>query len=315
MTTPTTDPRSLAPEPFDWSVVEPRYQALLQEELTPERTPAWLGRWSDLQREVAEAFAALSRAKDEDTQDKQAEAAYLRFVREVQPKLQQAGQSLRSKLLAVEGFEPGPDLEQMMRRFRNDADLYREANVPVLAEATARANEYNKLTGGLAVELDGQTLTVREAQERLLETDRARREAAWRAIETARLGVGPRLDALLLELLGLRRRLAENAGLPDYREYRWRELARFDYRPEDSLAFHDAIEAEVVPLLAKVRRRGGAAWVGGAAPLGLAGGPRGPGAPAGLRHGRGVRGDGRAHVRRPRPRAGAAVPELREGAG
>jgi len=42
--------------------------------------------------------------------------------------------------------------------------------------------------------------------------------------------------------------LAENAGLADYRAYMWRALKRFDYTPEDSLAFGRAIETEVVPL-------------------------------------------------------------------
>ncbi|HSH79841.1 MAG TPA: M3 family metallopeptidase, partial [Herpetosiphonaceae bacterium] len=50
----------------------------------------------------------------------------------------------------------------------------------------------------------------------------------------------------------LRRRLASNAGLPDYRAYRWRELNRLDYTPEDCLRLHAAIEVEIVPLSARL---------------------------------------------------------------
>ena len=37
-----------------------------------------------------------------------------------------------------------------------------------------------------------------------------------------------------------------NAGKPDYRAYRWQQLLRFDYKPEDCRSFHKAIE-QVVP--------------------------------------------------------------------
>ena len=42
------------------------------------------------------------------------------------------------------------------------------------------------------------------------------------------------------------------AGQPDFRAYKWQELARFDYTPADCFTFHDAIEHEVVPLAHKI---------------------------------------------------------------
>ncbi len=50
----------------------------------------------------------------------------------------------------------------------------------------------------------------------------------------------------------MRFRIAANAGLPDYRAYRWRELLRFDYTPQDCLSFHQAIEAVVVPAAERI---------------------------------------------------------------
>ena len=57
-----------------------------------------------------------------------------------------------------------------------------------------------------------------------------------------------RLDALYLNMLFHRRRLAQNAGKPDFRAYQWQVHNRFDYSPADCDTFHDAIEHEVVPV-------------------------------------------------------------------
>lgn len=248
--TPTTS--------FDWPDFDRRYRALLDQPLDAAGVPAWLTRWSDLEREFLEAFTDVNRAKDEDTTDEAAQAEYLRFVTELQPQKQPVGQALKDKLLAVQDLEPGPDQAQMMRRLRNEADLYREENVRLEADIAARANEYRKMTGAWTVTLDGRDMTFAEAGTRLLENDRAAREQAWRAMAERRLQDAERLDALFLELLLQRRQVARNAGLKDYREYSWRSKSRFDYSPDDALRFHDAIAAELTPLVARLdaaRRR------------------------------------------------------------
>ena len=153
------------------------------------------------------------------------------------------------------GYEPRPEHRQFLRRLRNDADLFRPENVPLQAQLQTLANDYDKRTGPMTVTLDGQEETLPQAEGRLLHTDRAARETAWRAVQTRWLAERAALDALYLEMLPLRRQLAANAGLPDYRAYMWRALKRFDYTPEDSLAFGRAIETEIVPLAARLLER------------------------------------------------------------
>ena len=51
------------------------------------------------------------------------------------------------------------------------------------------------------------------------------------------------------ELLKLREKIARNAGYSNYRDYAFRARARFDYTPEDCVAFHDAIEKQVMPVI------------------------------------------------------------------
>ncbi len=241
--------------PRDWNTIAPHFEALQSEELPAERVPGWLERWSDLERVLSEALHGAERAKSENTADAEAETTYLYFVQEIGPKLEVAAQALKVKLLAVPDYTPGDEEAHLLRRLRSEADLFREANVPLQAKMAATASEYDKIVGAMTVTLDGREQTLDEAAQALLEPQRDTREAAWRAMQTRWLEDRGELDTLFQNLLDLRRQLAENAGLPNYRAFRWQELQRFDYTPEDSLAFGRAIESAVVPLAAARRER------------------------------------------------------------
>ena len=234
--------------PHDWKTAAPHFAALGNENLTAEGVGDWLLRWSELEKLLGEAGAQAGRAKSEDTTNQDAEAAYLNLIQEVYPQWSRAAQTLKTKLLAVPGYEPLPEHRQFLRRLRNDADLFRSENVPIQSELQTLANEYDKMTGPMTVTLGGEEVTLPQAESRLLDTDRTVRETAWRAVQERWLQSRSELDALYLQMLPLRRQLAKNAGLTDYRAFMWRALKRFDYTPEDSLTFHQAIETEVVPL-------------------------------------------------------------------
>jgi oligoendopeptidase F len=187
--------------------------------------------------------------------DERAREAFLSFVREVAPRVQVAAQELKAKLLLVDDFRPRADEEQMLRRLRNEADLFRSENVPLLTEIEALGNEFNTITGAIVVLLDGEEYTIPQVLPRLYSPERSERERAWRAIVAAKLDKAPELDALFLELLKLRHKLAVNADLPNFRAYQWRAMNRFDYTPEDSLRLDDAIAREAAPLLGSLYER------------------------------------------------------------
>ena len=52
-----------------------------------------------------------------------------------------------------------------------------------------------------------------------------------------------------------RRQIAANAGRANYRDYRWQQLLRFDYSPQDCYRFHRAIEEVVVPAARRIYER------------------------------------------------------------
>ena len=238
--------------PQDWNTVAPYFAALEAEDVSADGVADWLLRWSELEKILGEAGAAAGRAKSENTADEKAQAAYLNYVQKIVPSWTIAAQALKTKLLAVPDYTPLPEHEQFLRRLRNDADLFRSDNVPLQAQLQTLANDYNTLTGAMTVTLDGDELTLPQAEQGEIDADRAVRERAWRTVQERWLQERDALDALYLQMLPLRRQLAKNAGLPDYRAFMWRSLRRFDYTPEDSLAFGHAIESEVVPLARQI---------------------------------------------------------------
>ena len=236
-----------------WETYRPAYDELAERALSTENVSAWLHDWSELEKQLQEVGALLYRHKNEDTRDRAAETAFMGFIREIVPHAEVAAQKLKVRLLELDGYMPDAEHAELVKRFRNEAELFREENAPLTAEEAALSSEYNTVVGKLTVQLGGETLTLPEAGKKLLEPDRDLRERAWRAVNEAKLGVRDELNELFLKLLGLRQKLAQNADLGDFRAFAWRRLNRFDYTPEESLGFHDAVEHEVVPLVRKLR--------------------------------------------------------------
>jgi oligoendopeptidase F len=89
----------------------------------------------------------------------------------------------------------------------------------------------------------------------LQDTDRSVREAAWRLGSERQLADRDAFNDLWGEYLANRRQQAVNANFPDYRALRWQQLHRFDYTPDDTLRFDQAIAEVVVPAAERLRER------------------------------------------------------------
>ena len=76
----------------------------------------------------------------------------------------------------------------MIRGFRTDIDIFREENVPLFTQLEELVSEYQKITGGLEVEWEGEPKTVPQLQPYLKSRDRSIRERAFRTQTTAYLG-------------------------------------------------------------------------------------------------------------------------------
>ena len=230
---------------LSWSQIEPFYRDLERRPLNETTLTAWMEDWSDLSRMVHETYRRLYVATTRDTTDEDGERRYATFLDEVYPPARAAAQTLKEKLLAS-NLQPA-GFEIPLRNLRAQAELFRGENLPLLSEELKLATEYDRIVGAQTVVWDDQEMTLAQLQIVYQEPERPRREKAW-LLEAGRwLADREAINDLWAKQLEVRGRLAENASLPDYRAYRWRQLLRFDYSPEDCTRFHQAIEEVVVP--------------------------------------------------------------------
>lgn len=235
---------------WDWSQIQPYFEELEQRPLTADNVVEWLNDRAVLSQLISEAYSRLYVATTVDTTDTEAEKRYNAYIETVMPAGRIADQRLKEKLLAS-GLEP-EGYEIALRNIRTQAELFREANVPLFTEEDKLRSEYDKIIGAQTVEWEGQERTIAQMRPFLLSNDRAVRERAWRLISERQLADRAALYDLWKQFLNLRRQITDNADMPDYRAYQWRSYNRFDYSPDDCLDFHNAIEEVVVPAAARI---------------------------------------------------------------
>ncbi len=236
-----------------WADLEPFYRELAARPLSADNLEAWLGDWSRLAERGDELYNRLQVATTLHTDDMAAAERYRGFLEETYPRLAAAEHGLKTRLL--ESGLTAPGFEEPLRRMRAEASLFREANLPLLAEEQKLVKEYDRIVGAETVSVDGKELTLTQLRLREQNPDPSEREDAWRLGMARRLEDRRAINDLWQQFLRLRLRIAANAGMDSYRAYRWQAMMRFDYTPADALAFHQAIEQVAVPAASRIYER------------------------------------------------------------
>lgn len=233
-----------------WEELAPYYERLAVAPLTSENADEWLEAWSRLQEIVSEAGTLAMIAYTGNTGDQNAEEAYLRFSADIFPRVDEQEVRLARRLLDL-GYER-PDMAITMREFRTDAAIFRPENVSLFAQIEEVAAAYQKVTGGMTVEWDGERKTIPQLQPYLQSADRAERERAFRLGARAYLEARDTLADQFDRMFTLRTQVARNAGFPDFQAYSFAAKHRFDYTRDDVGRFHRAVEQTVVPAIERV---------------------------------------------------------------
>ena len=257
---PETFPRRWLPEGVElktWEQIEPWYQKLLAMPVdTPEQVEAWLVASGELNAAVGQEGTSRYVAMTCQTDDPAREAAYLEFVRDVEPKLKPYLNDVRNKFLDAPGRAglPAERYHVFARSLENRRALYREANIPRETKLAELEQQYQKAIGAMTVEFQGQERTLAQLSPFLESPDRDVRRQAWTLAAERRLADRAMLDDLFDEMKALRLEIAREAGFDDYVGYAYRNRERFDYGPAQAYEFHDAVEKAVVPLAAEIHR-------------------------------------------------------------
>jgi oligoendopeptidase F len=250
--------RSFLPQNFTittWDALQPYFETLLQQEINNEAVlEQWLANISELEAVISEDACWRQIHMTCDTTNPAYEEAFTFFCMEIEPKMKPYAFELNKKLLAcpfTAQLDKGTFFPYL-RNVGNTVSLYREENVALQAELSILAQQYGVLNSKMSIEVEGKEYTLQQAVRFLQQSDRSLRETVFNKIAARRMQDKDSLNELFNKLLAIRQQVAVNAGFENYRDYKFKELGRFDYNTEDCFAFHDAVREHILPLQAMI---------------------------------------------------------------
>ena len=248
-------PRHFVPKEFmvtDWQNLEPYFKDLLERNIdSKERMEKWLHNLSELEAVVSEDACWRQIKMTCDTEDKTLEEAFNFYCIELQPNIQPYADALNKKLVN-HPLTKELDTKQYftyLRSVRKSIELFREENIPLQSELAVMQQQFGVISAKMTVTINGEEYTLQQAAKFFHHSDRNLREEAYRKIQERRLQDTEPLNNLYSNLLEKRNKEAQNAGFENYRDYRFKELGRFDYTKQDCFDFHEAVKQHVMPLV------------------------------------------------------------------
>lgn len=240
--------------PTEWANLEPYYTELISRELSSVNDfKKWLKDWSELEGIIDEHSRWIYIKTTIDTSDEAAKQNLQNYYAEMFPLISAAENKIRQKIVeSPYAAELDPETFGVaMRKIKNEIDLFVEANIPLKSELTIKQSRYDELMGAQSITYNATEMTMQQAGIYMKDPDRNVRKAVFDKIIERKEQDSEELDNLLSELIQLRHTIAVNAGFANYRDYRFAELARFDYSAEDCFNFHKAVAEVITPLQIK----------------------------------------------------------------
>ena len=235
---------------WKWSEYEPFFEYLLEQEISETNIDSWMKYWSDFSELIGEVGTDVYVSTTVDTTDEKAKKRFNTFLEDISENASTKNQALKKKLLDS-GIIPD-DFDIPLRGIKSEVNLFCEENLPLQTKDSKLSKEYDTIIGAQTVEWEGKEVTITQLAPVLLETDRERREKAWRLAAERRLKDREKINEIWQKILEVRIKIAKNAGYDNYRSWRWEYLKRFDYTPEDCLNFHEGIENVIMPFVNKL---------------------------------------------------------------
>jgi oligoendopeptidase F len=248
-------PRNFLPGDFTittWEALQPFFESLLQREITDKVSlEKWLKDSSELEAAISEDACWRQIKMTCDTTDKSLEEAFGYFCIHIQPPVTEYADKLNRKLLDCPYTKelPEQDYFTYLRNVAKSIELFNEKNIPIQSELSIEQQQFGAITGTMTVTINDQEYTLQQAAKFLENEDRSIREQAYRSINERRLQSKEDLNVLFDKLLVKRVQLAQNSGCANYIEYRFKELGRFDYTPEDCKQFNEGVKLHVQPIV------------------------------------------------------------------
>lgn len=238
-----------------WSDIEPFYKELKDRPLhSVQELEKWLRDLSELDTIINEEFGWRYIRMTCDTASEPLLLAYNFFLEEIIPHIEPFSDFFNKKIIDSP-FLASLDkkkFEIFIKEVKNELEIFRQENIPLYTKLNTEEQKFAIISGEMTVHFEGKELTLQQAAVYLKKKDRSVRETIFRLINGRRLQDSEKIDSLFDLLISLRLQIATNAGFANFRDYKFKSLARFDYTVEDCMDFHQSIQLEVIPLMAEL---------------------------------------------------------------
>ncbi|MEO8973005.1 MAG: M3 family oligoendopeptidase [Ktedonobacteraceae bacterium] len=233
-------------EHLPWAQIELWYRELEATTLSPSTLEPWLRQWSRLSALIDETQVWLEIATTRNTADEALSQRRQRFLDEIFTPVQNCEQQMKQQLLAS-GLEPEGFAIPLLKLWV-DTKLFHTENIPLLNEEKSLSEAYMRINGAQTVLWEGQEVPIFSLLLAIQDPDRERRERAWHTFHKRKFEDYEAINEVWVKHVQVRQQIAHNAGYDNYREYRWQQLYRFDYTPDDCKTLHEAVERVIVPV-------------------------------------------------------------------
>lgn len=241
-----------------WETLKPYFDALEQRELNSyEALYKWLLDYNELGCVVNENMAWRYIKMTCDTANTALRDSYTYFVQNIEPNMAPIGNRLNEKLMA------SPFKDQLkkqgypiyLRGIKNSIELFREENIPLNTQLQELEQKFGEINGAQSIKHNGETMTLQKAGLFLKDLNREVRKEVYDKVQSRRGQDETALNDLFDQLIALRHKVALNTGFENYRDFKHKQLARFDYSVQDCLNFHEAVKQHAVPLMVEHDQR------------------------------------------------------------
>ncbi|NOZ46536.1 MAG: M3 family oligoendopeptidase [Chlorobi bacterium] len=238
-----------------WQSIKKYFDELLETNLDSlEELQNWLHKKSELESVLEENLAWRYIKMNCNTEDKSIAESFNHFVTNIEPRITKNSDLLNKKLIqsVVLSELKGKEYFVMLRSVKRKIEMFREENVPIIAELQKIEQEYGTISSNMTIYYNEKELTLQQASNYLKSTNRKVRKKVYELISARRNEEIERFDNLLSRLIEKRNLVALNANYKNYRKYKFDDLERFDYTDSDCEEFHESIKSAVVPLVKNI---------------------------------------------------------------
>lgn len=231
-----------------WEQIAPEFDELLTREVSSlEALKTWIDDTDTVEAKLQNDFAWRYIHQTTYTTSEKYKQSYEKFLETIYPNWIKISDKLGRKLVENKYIDELPSkYSNMIRSTKHAIALYREENVPLIAQVQSITSEYSELIGAMSIEYNGKTLTMQQASQFLKNPDRMVRKEVFERMEERRKADANKFDDILTRLVQLRTQIAQNAGFDTYTQYSY--SSRFDYSQDDVHQFHKSIQEVITPL-------------------------------------------------------------------